>query len=563
MRKITLTIILITFFVSLFSQENIENIDASIKEEVRLHPDVHLKYAHTSFSIDKYQIIDPNILVYSNSTGSFYLINQENQLIIDQLDVFKTYPKIKPLNYHFRDKSGARIKLLSPFYNSGFVAYMVNLEYYTDSLLFAGIVKLKGNFYQFLVQVKDDKIISSLKEYNIEELFSKPKKSKIYFQDRHIKNNLLRSVIWEDYELFSFAFDPYVKELPKDSIYAYEILYRNPIYALKNEQINKIFSTPSSGKYYYYGNYVIANNKLVIFDNTRDSIWVKNEDFKDIYSLSFPNLRKEDTLSHLNRYKIIKDKFTGSLYLIQSYLHNKRTTYSVYSIDPNFTRYVLIKSFTSILSMSKFSVYNGKLHFTITPTASEPSKLFSYDIYNKGEIGDTVKLTSNWQKPISLFRGYLKRDGFRINYGLENIDKDIYNIPKASIKLKFKNSKISEHEKLQQDSIKGLINLLTKFYDTKETNKILANLICYDKFEYKILEKEIKEDNFKSYTDSIFYETNIKEVINYLKNPENKLLGEMKTYHYEIKTNNGWYLYFYKKDNLWYLASVLYKKEDN
>ena len=78
MRKITLTIILITFFISLFSQENIENIDASIKEEVRLHPDVHLKYAHTSFSIDKYQIIDPNILVYSNSTGSFYLINQEN-----------------------------------------------------------------------------------------------------------------------------------------------------------------------------------------------------------------------------------------------------------------------------------------------------------------------------------------------------------------------------------------------------------------------------------------------------------------------------------------------------
>ena len=564
MRKLILVAVLTIVITPLFSQTINETIDNSIKDEVRLHSDVRLKYAHTSFSIDKYAIVDPYILIYSNTTANFYLVNQKEQLIVDHLDIFKTYPKIKPLDQHFQDKSGAKITLLSPFYNNGLSSGFTNLEKYDNTRFFAGLIKKKGKLYSLLVKIENDEIISTIVNYNIEEIFEKPTERNIELSDFAININLLRTSLWNNSELFLYALDPYVKKLPKNSSYAFETLFKNSIYQLKDDKISNLYKSKNSSKYYHNANYIQLEDKLLVLDNQKDSLLAIDKNYSVVSSIELPRT-KLDTVSYNNKkvlFKdgyVIKDEFTEALYFI---LYNNKT-YELFAISKDLSKITKIKSFVSELSLNKFKIHNGLLYFIVETNTSDPSKLFSYDLYNCGQIGDTVTLYDQTQKAISLFRGNLKREWFRGEYGMEHQKKEIYQLPSNGLQHKICKEKLSPEDELQQKSIESSIQLIGNLYNKKQVNKILSYLSCFDKFEYKILEKKIKEETFNSNLDSLFYQSELKDIFEYMSSPYFKYVGEMKTYHYELRTKNGWTLYFLKKENKWYLTSVIYKQNKN
>jgi hypothetical protein len=565
MRKLLFTSLLVFFTFSIYSQNITDQVDFSIKEEVRLHPDVHLRYAHTSFSIDKYVIQDPYILIYSNTTGSFYLIDQENQLVVDQFDIFKKYPKIKTSNVSFFDNSGARIKLRSPFYNNGITMNISNIEPYIDSLYFTGLVKLKSKYYLLLVNILNNKINTTLKEYNIQDYFKKPTKSKVEFYDHYLYMDLLRSSMWNNKELFFYTFDPYVKKLPKDSLRAHELLFENSIYSFKGNELSTIFKQKNINSSYLNSSYVTNNNKLFILNNNYDSIFIYSDDLNKLKSKAIPR-SYIDTLKFNNKESIIrngyitKDLFTNIIYIIIPSLKYK--SYSIYSIDEELNQFKLLKTFVSDLSLKKTKIYKGKTYFITTPNASEPSKLFYYDLYKNETLGDTIELTAKIQYSYSLFQGKLNRLWFKQMYGLENIKGDVYYLPKNHIKNKIESSALNKEDTEKQKSIEGLIELLIESYTNQENNKILTHLSCFDKFEIKILEKEVKKDDFIQKIDSVFYNSPIKDLFETISAPDFSYEGEMKTYHYEIKTKNGWHIFLVKIDNLWHLSSVAYKEDE-
>ncbi len=562
MRKFILIAVFTVVLTPLFSQNINESIDNSIKQEVRLHPDVRLKYAHTSFSIDKYVIVDPYILIYSNTTASFYLINQREQLIVDQLDIFKTYPKIKPLDLHFRDHSGARIKLLSPFYNNGLASHILQLEKYNDHKFFAGLIKQKGKFYTFLVHIENDQIISSLKNYDIEKLFEKPSKRNIEFRSFTIEMDLLKHSTWNKTELFQFTFDPYVQKQPKDSANSIKFLYENSIYQLHENKIENIYKSQNTTKHYHHTSYITKNNQLYILDNQKDSLILINKNYDISKSIKLPrsnldSIRIGKKKILIKDGSIIKDEFNKALYFV---LYNNKT-YEVFSISDDLNKVTRLKTFISELALNKLKIYNGQLYFIVKTNTSEPNKLFSYDLYNCGYIDDTIVLSNQTQEAFSLFRGNLDRDWFRSQYGMEHQENEIYQIPSNGLQHKICKEKLNSQERSQKNSIDSLLQLIGKLYQNKQTNKILAHLTCYDKFEYKILDKKVKEDSFNSKVDSIFYKSEITEVFEYITSPDFMYEGEMKTYHYEVRTGNNWTFYFYKKDDQWYLTSVAYKQK--
>lgn len=566
MRKILLTSIISLLFVYVYPQKLTDQVEISIKEEVRLHPDVHLKYAHTIFSIDRYIIQDPYILIYSNTTGSFYLINQENQLIVDQLDIFKTFPKVKILNVHVWDnKSGARVKLRSPFYNNGIAMGNYNIEPYKDSIYYAGLLKLKNKYFLLLVDILNDKINTSLKEYNIEDYFEKPRESKIEFQDHSLYMDLHRASIWNNQELYFYTFDPYVKKLPKDSTRSYDILYDNSIYSLNNNELTSVIKPKNTNSFYSDASYATTANKLLILNNDLDSVFLYSDDLKRIKSKKIPR-NHYDTITRNNKKFvlkngiIIKDGFSDMIYIIVT-SYNKNT-YSIYSTDNELTQFTLIKTFLTDLTLKKTKIYKGNIYFLINTNASEPAKLFHYDLYKTEKLGDTILLNSTIQQAISLFRGNLSRLWFKQMFGLENIKGDVYNLPKNHIRNRIENTNLTKEEIEKQKSIEGLIELINGAYKANNAQKILANYLCYDKFEIEILEKSVKKENFSAKTDSIFYKSNLKELFEGIAQPDFKPIGEMKTYHYEIITDDGWHLFLTKIEDYWYLSSVVYKEED-
>lgn len=565
MRKLLFTSLLVFFTFSIYSQNITDQVDFSIKEEVRLHPDVHLRYAHTSFSIDKYVIQDPYILIYSNTTGSFYLINQETQLVVDQFDIFKKYPKIKTSNVSFFDNSGARVKLRSPFYNNGITMDNSNIEQYKDSLYFTGLIKQKNKYYLLLINILNNKINTTLKEYKIQDYFKKPTKPRVEFYDHYLYMDLLRSSMWNNQELFFYAFDPYVKKLRKDSTRSHDLLFENSIYSFKNSEINSIIKPKNTNSYYLNSSYITTKNKLFILNNELDSIFLFNKALNPIKSKKIPRTHF-DTITRKNKKfvlkngQITKDAFNEMVYVIVS-SYNKNT-YSIYSTDNELNQFTLIKTFLSKLTLSKVKIYKGNIYFSVNTNASEPSKLFFYKLYKNEALGDTIELTAKIQYSYSLFQGKLNRLWFKQMYGLENIKGDVYYLPKNHIKNKIESSALNKEDTEKQKSIEGLIELLIESYTNQENNKILTNLSCFDKFEIKILEKEVKKDDFIQKIDSVFYNSPIKDLFETISAPDLSYEGEMKTYHYEIKTKNGWHIFLVKIDNLWHLSSVAYKEDE-
>jgi len=437
MRKLLYTSLFVFFTFSIYSQNITDQVDFSIKEEVRLHPDVRLKYAHTSFSIDRYVIQDPYILIYSNTTGSFYLIDKENQLIVDQLDIFKTYPKIKPLNVGFFDSSGARIKLNSPFYNNGLAMSKTDIETYNDSLYFAGVIKQKNKYYLLLVNILNDKINTTLKEYDIHDYFKKPTKSRIEFDDHYLYMDLLRSSMWNNQELFFYALDPYVKKLPKNSTRSYDILFENSIYSFKGNEFITIFKQKNTNHNYLNSSYITTKNKLFVLNNELDSIFLFSRELELIKSVKIPRTHY-DTITRknqklvLNDGQITKDNFNGIVYfIVPSYNLN---TYSIYSTDNELNQFRLLKTFVSKLTLSKIKIYKGNIYFIVNINASEPAKLFYYDLYKSETLGDTIELSNNIQQSYSLFQGKLDRLWFKYLFGMENIKGDVYSISTNHIK---------------------------------------------------------------------------------------------------------------------------------
>lgn len=566
MRKILLTSFFSLLLVYTYSQELTDQVENSIKKEVRLHPDVHLKYAHTSFSIDRYVVKDPYILIYSNTTGSLYLINQENQLIVDQLDIFKEFKRLKVSNIHVWDKeTNARVRIRSPFLNTGLASSHSNLEPFNDSLYYAGIIKQKNNYNLLLVHFSNDKIKTVLKEFNLTDKFIKPKGRKIELHDFYIKHYLKSVSEWKNNQLFFYAIDPYVKKLPEDSTYRYKTLHNNSIYTQNNNKLTSIFKLENTSNFISDANYITQDNKLLVFSNDLDSIFLYSDNLKLVKQKKIPRVYY-DTITIKNKKfitkhgSIIKDGFNDMIYIFVSSFQNK--TYSIYSTDTSLEQFTLIKTFVSDLALYKNKVYNGKLFFLISTNASETEKLFSYDLYKSKELGDTILINSSLQNPFSLFRGNLKKLWFKNMFGLENIKSNVYNLPKNLVKNKIDNSKLSDQEVEKQKSIEGLIDLINETYKENKAEKILANYTCYDKFENEILAKSVKKESFSAKTDSIFYKTNLKELFESIAQPDFKPIGEMKTYHYEIITDDGWHLFLAKIKYYWYLSSVVYKEED-
>ena len=548
-----------------YSQDTTDQVDLSIKKEVRLHPDVHLKYANTSFSIDRYVIQDPYILVYSNTTGSFYLINQKNQLIVDQFNISKEYPKLKTSNVSFYDQSGARVKLRSPFYNNGITMGNANIESYSKNQYFTGLIKLGNKYYILLVDILNDKINTTLKEYNIKDYFKKPAKPKLAFHDYTLYMDLLRTSKWNNQELFIYYLDPYVEKLPKDSTRSYSFLFKNSIYAINNNELTSVFKEENNNPTYSHSSYITSNENLLILNNEKDSIYLYSNEPKFLKSKKIPRANY-DSISYQNKRfvlkngQIIQDGFNEMPYIIIPNYSTK--TYSVYSTDNKINQFTLIKTFVSDLSLRKIKIYKGNIYFLASSNASEPAKLFYYKLYNNKNLGDTIKLTSNTQQAFSLFTGELNRVlWFKQMYGMENIKGDVYFLPKNHVKNKIKNAVLSKEDIKNQKSIEGLIKLLSESYKQRETNKILAHLTCFDKFDIEILEEEIKSSSFNNRIDSLFYDSPLRNLFQTLSSADFNYEGEMKTYHYEIKTENGWHIFLCKIEELWYLSSVVYKEE--
>ena len=570
MKKIIILLFLSLWVCLSFSQNKRQTIDLLNLKFVAFENEVvpvKLNYGHSYFSIDKFLKINNNLLLaYNRNMTTFYLINLKDNLIIDQLSLFK----LKEITQNEFDDNTFDISYLlknirtndNSFFN---LSYNFNsFEKLNDSIIFIGFFKPNetkfGTGIQLNLKIANNKINPEFFKFNTSIFEDFKKDNTVFKAENAFDASTLFAFNKEQY--YYFIYLPIFNKNTNNS----SPLLNNVVIKKDNSGKMHLVSKSDGNLKYRSKNYVAFENYLfdyyTSYPTLNDSIILRDTSFKIKSTIPIKEIVK---IENTKRIQFFADEKSNKLFFIETVnLDNKSLfNYNIYEVSiDNFDVKPKLKKTKNLISDTEIQfdqILDNQFLFKYRNSLINTNYIYSIDFNNKYyENTDTLFLN---------FKKYININAINYQRLLSEYNKNGYNYKPSTKFIKknvFENSKVS-HKEYLQNTIKDLVLSIEECIDLKDYDYFYSNLTAFEDYEYKtfaiLVDNNILKQNSALYNKAFF--NLVKNDLDYFKENSDQYYFDSFNKSKILKTPSNHYYKFLNDKNKWYLcASVLIENKE-
>lgn len=529
-------------------------IEPSIRDFVEINPSVKLHYANTGFDIKAFAIIKGYTVIYSQSTGKMFLVDNQKHFVVDEWD-FKQDGKYRfiSMGYVVRGKDGSENRVWKQKMP---ISHNISITSNSDTF-FVGEVNRHAKTYALGFTESGDKIhpIEILLKRN--DVFTDiPKKVKKSCR----QGSFYSCLTYNGKAILSYSNLPTSVSSASTDRSNYPAAITDYVVAIKEGEPSKVIhETPLSDSVLFWkrSKVFIYQGKPAYFSERKMSITLFSKELSQTKELLLDSATLSLYRIPTNKfysYDILRDDATDRIFLMVSYFDTviKKSMQRLFYIDiEKEGKLVLVKTISRGLS-SPF-LYNNRLFFTYKPTDTDKEAIFSVAI--DGSSNDTL----NFQSPNSInIKLYKSEDRF-IDYFKNDVSGKSFeplNVDGVKVYL-HKKIIIPSCSTVQELCSAALPLLKEKRYGEFAITFCRYNYYDRERIRYLLGEGHVTLDNpFQNEESAQLLSTLISGIASGAVAPE----LEHKTGFIEATTPNGWKFILIKGIEGYRFGSWFYKK---